>query len=68
MGKKNIRGINELIDHMRREDKIYLNVNREFYSLSKSQILNTPFGTLLRMLDDCEVFIDADVDSLIKTP
>lgn len=61
MEKKNIRGINELIDHMRKGDKIYMNVNREFYILDKVEILRMQFGTLLQKLDDCEIFIDNEI-------
>lgn len=68
MEKKNIRGISELIDHMRRQDKIYYQWGDHYYDFDRVKILSTPFGNLLRMLDDCEIFIDANVDSLIKTP
>ena len=64
MEKKNIRGINELIDHLRKGDKIYQNVNGEYYHLDKTTILRMQLGTLLQKLDDCEIFIDNEALSV----
>lgn len=66
MEKKNIRGINELVDHMRRKDKIYLKIDDKYFDFTRSEILGIALGDLLNMLDDCEIFIDGETPSTIK--
>lgn len=64
MKTKCCRDINDLIYQMKRQNKIYLIVNKKFYEFTKNNILNTPLIDLLNMLDNGKIYVENKTEFL----